>query len=639
MGAKRARVESPVVPALAAPRECDADDIDTPRFGQEDRYKQAATKGATTNGILKRIGLALLGGGSKAAEESITDSEDDSAFTTSPECDQENINCTNSATSTESKVDTEENLVQVNPLHLPVADLDDSTGIPSFCFLPDFASSMLGGKVIFATDEFYGKAENILHSSSEGETCRSTPFGEVYDAWMPRRRRTPGHEFCIIELGETAHLRGFDVDTGSLQEACPRVSIEGGSFLELVKDLRNYLEEKQSRHLDPNVLSQTDEADSDPKNVSLAVKSTFMNQPLPHTFYRDMEAFLDKKEWFEILPAHRLTEGHNWFAVSPCKDEDRRVSHVRLNLFPDGGIVRFRAYGETQVAQPFLRLLEAEAPEHSLNFLSPKLGAWPLWASTNKTPVLSNVLAPASPKSFADGWKSSRLHVRPPAIYSCPQEELPSFSDDETIVFKMASRGSPKVLYFDTAFHVGDAPFAVTVEVVDCPHVLKVPLLQQIEFFKLVGGDNLKWTPLIQRMVVTPHCMHKIVFSSHKGGRVPRSPKPEAIIEVVQDCPSSQMITDSDLEYAARTERVCLEEAAIFTHLRVKLIPDGGFSRISMYCNQVSDIEMLAGRHTTSSESLFVGPMSAKRRTTNSSRRRSTSLLFNSLQQQHKQVA
>src|ERR1700686_874581 len=98
-----------------------------------------------------------------------------------------------------------------------------------FTQLADLASERLGGEVLLANDEFFAPKENLLKESKpiflEG---KYTTRGKWMDGWETRRRRTPGHDFCIIRLGLPGIIRGIVVDssffTGNFPE---RFSLEG----------------------------------------------------------------------------------------------------------------------------------------------------------------------------------------------------------------------------------------------------------------------------------------------------------------------------------------------------------------------------------------------------------------------------
>jgi allantoicase len=80
--------------------------------------------------------------------------------------------------------------------------------------LADLAAERLGGKVLACNDEFFAPKENLLKESKpvfiEG---KYTARGKWMDGWETRRRRTPGHDWCIVRLGLPGMIRGIVVDT------------------------------------------------------------------------------------------------------------------------------------------------------------------------------------------------------------------------------------------------------------------------------------------------------------------------------------------------------------------------------------------------------------------------------------------
>ena len=62
--------------------------------------------------------------------------------------------------------------------------------------------SQVGGKVIYSTDDWFAVAENLLKPTEpEWKENEFTEFGKWMDGWETRRRRSVGHDWCIIELG------------------------------------------------------------------------------------------------------------------------------------------------------------------------------------------------------------------------------------------------------------------------------------------------------------------------------------------------------------------------------------------------------------------------------------------------------
>src|SRR5262249_6351870 len=94
-----------------------------------------------------------------------------------------------------------------------------------FTDLIDLASERLGGAAILANDEFFAAKDNLVKPAAaiwlEG---KYTDRGKWMDGWETRRRRTPGHDFCIVRLGAPGIVHGVIVDTaffkGNYPEAC-----------------------------------------------------------------------------------------------------------------------------------------------------------------------------------------------------------------------------------------------------------------------------------------------------------------------------------------------------------------------------------------------------------------------------------
>src|SRR5215469_14066719 len=140
--------------------------------------------------------------------------------------------------------------------------------------LVDLASELLGSKVITASDEFFAPKENlILAASPVFLPGKNTDVGKWMDGWETRRKRKPGHDWCVVKLGVPGIARVLEVDTsyfvGNFPERC---SIDGA-------------------------FSSTDPADSG---------------------------------WAPVLGESRLEGGRQNIFNSEHSD---RITHVRLNIF------------------------------------------------------------------------------------------------------------------------------------------------------------------------------------------------------------------------------------------------------------------------------------------------------------------
>jgi len=82
-----------------------------------------------------------------------------------------------------------------------------------FTDLIDLVSERVGGQAPAANDEFFAPKENLL---KPGKPVfiedKYTDRGKWMDGWETRRRRTPGHDWCILKLGLPGVLRGVVVE-------------------------------------------------------------------------------------------------------------------------------------------------------------------------------------------------------------------------------------------------------------------------------------------------------------------------------------------------------------------------------------------------------------------------------------------
>src|SRR3954449_10684993 len=80
--------------------------------------------------------------------------------------------------------------------------------------LVDLAAARVGGVALLANDEFFAEKENLL-KPGRGVFIpdKYTDRGKWMDGWETRRRRTPGYDWCVIQLGLRGIIRQVDIDT------------------------------------------------------------------------------------------------------------------------------------------------------------------------------------------------------------------------------------------------------------------------------------------------------------------------------------------------------------------------------------------------------------------------------------------
>src|SRR5262249_36641739 len=85
---------------------------------------------------------------------------------------------------------------------------------PPFTELVDLASARLGGRALFATDDYFAPKENLLEPEpAVFKPHEYTDRGNWMDGWESRRKREPGHDWCGVRLGAPGVVHGINIDT------------------------------------------------------------------------------------------------------------------------------------------------------------------------------------------------------------------------------------------------------------------------------------------------------------------------------------------------------------------------------------------------------------------------------------------
>ena len=166
------------------------------------------------------------------------------------------------------------------------------SGTPDFtqCFV-NLASPKMGTEAVACSDDFFAPMGRMLQDSDPvWISDKYDDHGKWMDGWESRRKRTPGHDWCLIRLGVPGVVRGVDIDTAHFTgNYPPEAMLEGCRSAE-----------------EPG-------ADA---------------------------------EWTTLVPRCALGSSCNNFAASVSAAP---VNWLRLNIFPDGGVARLRVYGEPVV--------------------------------------------------------------------------------------------------------------------------------------------------------------------------------------------------------------------------------------------------------------------------------------------------
>jgi allantoicase len=78
----------------------------------------------------------------------------------------------------------------------------------------NLAQPRLGAEVVAASDEFFGAKERLIRAEAPiFEPHVFDEHGKEVDGWETRRKRSVGHDWCVVRLGGAAFLHGVVIDT------------------------------------------------------------------------------------------------------------------------------------------------------------------------------------------------------------------------------------------------------------------------------------------------------------------------------------------------------------------------------------------------------------------------------------------
>ena len=245
---------------------------------------------------------------------------------------------------------------------------------------PDLAGRALGGSVSYANDELFAERENLI--KPEEPAFRPHTFGhkgQIMDGWETRRRREPGSDAAIVRLGCGGVVRRVVVDTSWFTGNYP-----------------------------PEVSVEACGAEGYPSPAELAAAP-----------------------WTTLVPRSPVAgDAKNEFEV----EAGQRATHVRLTIYPDGGVARLRVYGEP-VPDP--RLLPA-----TIDLAALENGAVVTGCSNMFYSSPANLLLPGQARVMGDGWETSRRRDQA----------------NDWVEVRLACAGSVEVVELDTSHVVGNAP-------------------------------------------------------------------------------------------------------------------------------------------------------------------------------------
>ncbi len=237
----------------------------------------------------------------------------------------------------------------------------------------------LGSRVVYATDEFFGAKERLIEPQDpvfiEG---RFDDHGKWMDGWESRRKRSEGYDYCIIHLGIPGIVHGVDIDTSYFTgNNPPSASIDGCVSDAMLPD--------------------------------------------------------ENTVWQELLPAVDLQgDAHHFLAI----EHDSATTHLRFNIYPDGGVARLRVYGEVRPDWDQMdsnELIDLFAIEH---------GGRAILCSDQHFGTKHNLNLAGRGVNMGDGWETARRRT----------------PGNDWVILRLGHPGHIEKVEIDTAHFKGNYP-------------------------------------------------------------------------------------------------------------------------------------------------------------------------------------
>ncbi len=210
--------------------------------------------------------------------------------------------------------------------------------------LIDLAQPRLGTKVVYKTDDFFASANRIIDPNppifKEGVYDK---HGKWMDGWESRRKRVSGHDYLILKLGKVGSIERIEIDTSHFNGNQPdAISVEG-AYLQKAKKIKDI-------------------------------------------------------KWQALLSKKKVKANNNHIFNIKNKNS---FSHIKLNIFPDGGVARIRLFGK-------INQKLNKSKNKTTNLASLLLGASIIACNNEHFGKAENILAPGKAKNMGDGWETRR---------------------------------------------------------------------------------------------------------------------------------------------------------------------------------------------------------------------------------------
>ena len=294
----------------------------------------------------------------------------------------------------------------------------------------NLADPRIGSKIIFKTDDFFAAAHRILNI--EIPVFKDGLFdkhGKWMDGWETRRKRNKGYDYLILKLGKPGKIHKVDIDT-------------------------SYFNGNQ------------------PSKVSL--DACYSKSKLPSKNFK----------WINILKKKTTKpNSHHFFNIK----NKSIFTHVKLNIFPDGGVARIRIYGDMEIKKKFGKKI--------VNFTSVLNGAKPIACNNEHFGRAENILAPGTGKNMGDGWETRRSRGK----------------NFDWLILKCATAGKINKIQIDTHHFKGNYPDKFS---------LQAAYLNEKISTKNIVNKSKNWKLLLNKSKLYAHKKHNFKNKLIKGTKI-----------------------------------------------------------------------------------------------------------------------
>jgi len=296
--------------------------------------------------------------------------------------------------------------------------------------LIDLAQSRLGSKIVFKTNEFFAPAKRIINPwppiFKEGVFDK---HGKWMDGWETKRKRGKGYDYLILKLGRPGRISKIDIDT-------------------------SYFSGNQ------------------PSKVSL--HACFSKKKLPNK----------NSKWTTILKKKPTkANSHHFFNIK----NKSIFTHIKLNIFPDGGVARIRIYGSMEILKNFTGKV--------LNLTSVLNGATPIACNNEHFGRAENILAPGTGKNMGDGWETRRSRGK----------------NFDWLIIKCATAGKINKIQIDTHHFKGNYPDKCSIQ---------AAFIDKKISSRTIVNNSKKWKLLLSKVKLYAHKKHNFKNNLMKSKKI-----------------------------------------------------------------------------------------------------------------------